>query len=92
METKVKVRICVGTSCFVMGAAQIQSIEFNAPADIVDKIEIIEERCMNLCKNVKTKYNRGPFVFVNDELVEEASYEKVIEKIREEIKKQCDNK
>ena len=46
---KIKVKICAGTSCFVMGAAQIQSLEFNAPADIADKIEIIEERCMNLC-------------------------------------------
>lgn len=92
MESKVKVRICVGTSCFVMGAAQIQSIEFNAPADIADKIEIIEERCMNLCKDIKSKYNRGPFVFVNDELVEEATYEKVIDKIREKLKQICDNK
>ena len=89
MANKVKVRICVGTSCFVMGAAQIQSLEFNAPADIAEQIEIVEERCMNLCKDVKTKYNHGPFVFVYDELVEEATYEKVVNKIREEIKKSC---
>lgn len=91
MEKKIKVRICVGTSCFVMGAAQIQSLEFNAPADIADQIEIIEERCMNLCKDIKSKYNRGPFVFVNEELIEEASYEKVVAKIREKIKEQCNN-
>ena len=89
MANKVRVRICVGTSCFVMGAAQIQSLEFNAPSDIADYIEIIEERCMNLCKEVKTKYNSGPFVWVNDELVEEATYEKVVNKLREEIKKSC---
>ena len=89
MANKVRVRICVGTSSFVMGAAQIQSLEFNAPSDIADYIEIIEERCMNLCKEVKTKYNSGPFVWVNDELVEEATYEKVVNKIREEIKKSC---
>ena len=83
---KVKVRICVGTSCFVMGSAQIQSLEFNAPADIADKIEIIEERCMGLCKDITKKYNRGPFVFVNDELIEEATYEKVVNNIREHLK------
>lgn len=88
---KIKVRICVGTSCFVMGAAQIQSIEFNAPADIADKIEIIEERCMSLCKDLSRKRNHGPFVFVNDELIEEATYEKVVAKIREELKKECNN-
>ncbi len=87
MANKVKVRICVGTSCFVMGAAQIQSLEFNAPADIADHIEIVEERCMSLCKDIKRKYRNGPFVFVNDELVEEATYEKVVGKIREQLKK-----
>ena len=52
---KIKVRICVGTSCFVMGSAQIQSLEFNAPSDIADEIEIVEERCMNLCKDITRK-------------------------------------
>ena len=82
---KIRVRICVGTSCFVMGSAQIQSLEFNAPADIADKIEIAEERCMNLCKDVSRQRNRGPFVYVDDELIEEATYEKVVSKIREKI-------
>ena len=84
---KIKVRICVGTSCFVMGSAQIQSLEFNAPADIADNIEIVEERCMNLCKDLTRQRNRGPFVYVDDELVEEATYEKVVAKIREKLQK-----
>ena len=83
---KVTVKICSGTSCFVMGAAQIQALEFTPPADIDDKIELVEVRCMNFCKDIKTKYNRGPFVMVGDELVEEATYEKVVAKIRDVIK------
>lgn len=85
---KVTVKICSGTSCFVMGAAQIQALEFTPPADIADKIELIEVRCMNLCKDIKNKYNKGPFVMVNDELIEEATFEKVVTKIREIIKAQ----
>lgn len=73
---KVKIKICCGTSCFVMGAAQIQVLEFAPPADIADKIEIEEARCMNYCRNTTAKYNRGPFVLVNDELIEEANFEK----------------
>ncbi len=80
---KITVKICSGTSCFVMGAAQIQALEFSPPEDIADKIEIIEVRCMNLCKDTKAKYNRGPFVMVNEEVVEEATFEKVVTKIRE---------
>ncbi len=87
---KVVVKICAGTSCFVMGAAQIQALEFTPPEDIADKIELVEVRCMNLCKDTTAKYNRGPFVMVNDELIEEATFEKVVEKIREVLKNQCD--
>lgn len=80
---KVKIKICCGTSCFVMGAAQIQVLEFAPPADIADKIEIEESRCMNLCKDTTAKYNRGPFVMVNDVVIEEANFEKVVNKVRE---------
>ena len=83
---KVEVKICAGTACFVMGAPQIQALEFNAPADIADKIEIIEVRCMNQCN--KGGYNKGPFVEVNGELVEEATMEKVVAKVREMIAKE----
>ena len=37
---KVKVKICAGTACFVMGAPQVQALEFSAPEDLADKIEI----------------------------------------------------
>lgn len=87
---KVTVKICSGTSCFVMGAAQIQALEFTPPADIADKIDIIEVRCMNLCKDTTSKYNRGPFVMIDNEIVEEATFEKVVCKIRDIIKiKEC---
>ncbi len=86
---KVKVRICLGTSCFVMGASQIQELEFNVPEDIAGKIELVEERCMKLCDNVKDKYVKGPFVMVNDELIEEATYETVINKVRQVLQDNC---
>lgn len=87
---KITVKICSGTSCFVMGAAQIQALEFTPPEDIADKIEIVEVRCMNLCKDTTAKYNRGPFVMVDNEIVEEATFEKVVTKIRDIIKsKEC---
>lgn len=86
---KLTVKICSGTSCFVMGAAQIQALEFTPPEDIADKIEIIEVRCMNHCKDIDSTHRRGPFVMVGDELVSEATYEKVVNKIREVLNKDC---
>lgn len=83
---KVKVKICAGTACFVMGAPQIQALEFSAPEDLADKIEISEARCMSHCNH--KGYNKGPFVEVNGELIEEATMEKVVAKIREVIAKE----
>lgn len=84
---KIKVKLCAGTACFVMGAPQIQTLEFAAPEDIADKIEVIEVRCMNYC-NKNKGYNKGPYVEVNNELIEEATFEKVVAKIRELIAKE----
>ena len=84
---KIEVKICAGTACFVMGAPQIQALEFSAPADIADRIETVEVRCMNHC-NKGSGYNKGPFVEVNGELIEEATMEKVVAKIRELIAKE----
>ena len=84
---KIEVKICAGTACFVMGAPQIQALEFSAPADIADKIEVVEVRCMNHC-NKGSAYNKGPFVEVDGELIEEATMEKVVAKIREIIAKE----
>ena len=81
---KVKVKICAGTACFVMGAPQIQSLEFAAPKDLADKIDVTEVRCMNHCTQAKG-YNKGPYVEVNGEVIEEATLEKVLTKIREVI-------
>lgn len=83
---KIQVKICAGTACFVMGAPQIQSLEFAAPEDLADKIEVTEVRCMNHCN--QGKYNKGPFVEVNGELIEGATFEKVVLKIRELIAKE----
>lgn len=84
---KVKVKICAGTACFVMGAPQIQSLEFAAPEDLADKIEVTEVRCMDYCSRGKG-YNKGPFVEINGEVIEEATMEKVVAKIREVIAKE----
>ena len=42
---------------------------------------------MEHCHTNVSKYNRGPFVEVNGEVIEEANFEKVVNKIREILNK-----
>ena len=84
---KIQVKLCAGTACFVMGAPQIQALEFAAPSDIADKIEVKEVRCMNHCSQAQG-YNKGPFVEINGEVIQEATLEKVVARVRELIAKE----
>ena len=37
---KIKVSICTGTACFVMGSSEIMLIEEKLPEDLKDKVEV----------------------------------------------------
>lgn len=81
---KVKVKICVGTTCFVMGAAELQDLECFLPEDLKDKVEISGTTCLSVCMD--DNYGKAPFVQVDDEIVENADIYKIIKKIREKLK------
>jgi NADH:ubiquinone oxidoreductase subunit E len=80
---KIKVSICTGTACFVMGASDLILIGEKLPEDLKDKVEIEGITCMGSCKNAKS--GKAPFVKVNGELISEANVASVIEKIREAV-------
>lgn len=78
---KIKVTICTGTACFVMGASEIMLLEENLPPELKDMVEIEGVTCMEKCKNGVN--GKAPFVTVNDELISSATLLSVIEKIKE---------
>ncbi len=80
---KIKVSICTGTTCFVMGASEILLLEEELPMELRDKVEIEGVTCLELCKNgSKTK---APYVLVDGEIVAEATLQVVIDKIKEKV-------
>lgn len=78
---KIKVTICTGTACFVMGASEIMLLEENLPPELKDKVEIEGVTCMEECKN--SLNGKAPFVRVNNELLSGATLLSVLEKINE---------
>lgn len=80
---KVDVEICFGTTCFVMGGSNLQDLEILLERDLKDKVNIIPQNCMGLCKD--EKYNQAPYVRVNGQIVDGATIVKVIDKIKREI-------
>lgn len=80
---KIKVSICTGTACYVMGASEILLLEEELPEDLKDRVEIEGITCLELCKSGTS--GKAPFVVVDGETISEASLQIVIEKIREKL-------
>ena len=78
---KIKVSICTGTACFVMGASEILVLEDSLPDELKGLVEIEGLTCLEKCKN--TECGKAPFVLVNDEIITEATLAKVLDKINE---------
>lgn len=80
----VNVRICLGTTCFVMGGGQLQSLVDILNERYGDKVNVSGERCFEVCSNADS-FSQAPFVMVDDELIGSATQEKVIEAVEKKL-------
>lgn len=75
---KIKIDICLGTTCHLMGSASLQTLQDDLPLSLRGKVDVTGKRCLGLCSSNHTK---APFVLVNNEVLDEASLPKIIDKI-----------
>lgn len=78
---KIKVSICTGTACFVMGASELMLLEEELPPELKDKVEVEGITCFEVCKNASC--GKAPFVQINGETVPQATIPVVLEKIHQ---------
>lgn len=79
---KVKVEICCGTACYLLGAASLMSLEDDLPAELRGKVEIEARTCLELCE--KENLGTAPYVRFNDtEIMPQATPEKVLARLAE---------
>lgn len=83
---KITVKICQGTTCFVMGGDNVKSMTDALTHRYGDKIEIVPARCLGACQE-SDSFSKAPYVYVDDELVSSANLEKVISVIESKLKK-----
>ena len=73
---KISVKVCVGTTCFVMGGANLQELNEIIPKKYGNNVEISTCNCLGLC-SINWEYSKAPYVKVNEEIVSEATVEKL---------------
>jgi len=78
---KIKVTICTGTACFVMGASDLMLLQEKLPAELKDKVEISGCTCMNECKGDKN--GMPPYVKINGHVIHQANIPDIISRIAE---------
>ena len=83
---QITVRVCTGTTCFVMGAAQLESLAEHLPDDVAPYVDVVGSRCEGYCKD--RQYGRAPFVTVDGELIRDATLPKILDTIVQRVRGQ----
>lgn len=77
----VKVKICMGTHCTMMGNLNLQENLEDLQLEYPGQIEIESVRCLKFCED-----NKAPIVELSGKIITNASAEKVISEILEVVK------
>lgn len=84
-DKKISVKVCLGTTCFVMGSSNLQELMDIIPVKYGDKVEVAGAPCLGLC-SIEWAYSKAPYVKVDDEVIKEATVEKVLTIIEGKLK------
>jgi NADH:ubiquinone oxidoreductase subunit E len=78
----IKVEICCGTACYLLGAAKMMNLEEALPPDCRGRVEIEAKTCLELCE--RENLGGAPYVrFNGEEVMCQATPEKVLARIKE---------
>lgn len=84
MDKKISVKVCLGTTCFVMGSANLQELIETVPAKYGEYVDVSGVPCLGLC-SIDWEFSKAPYVKVGDEIIKEATVEKVISAIDKKL-------
>jgi len=72
----IKVEVCMGTTCFVMGSSGLQVAIEEMVAQAGKEVEFVPRPCLGLCED--NRYGKSPYVKVDGEVIADASPEKIM--------------
>jgi len=89
MKDTIDIRICTGTTCYVMGASDLLTLEDHIPDNLKSTVKISGSTCLGLCRqnpagSSTVRHLKPPFVQVCGKTIEQATIQKILDKIAEE--------
>lgn len=79
---KIKLRLCAGTMCYVMGGAQLMEIEDMLSEEEKQYLEITLSPCLQRCNGT----DNPPFAELNGQMITGVSKETLLRIIKEELR------
>lgn len=64
MANKIKVEICLGTTCYVLGSFRLSALEEQLPPEFKDRVEVVGCACLDVCHD--RNYGNAPFVRIDE--------------------------
>ena len=80
----IEVKICTGTTCFVMGSSFLSELYDIIPQKYGDRVEVKQSLCLGQCSK-NDMHSKAPYVKVNSDIISEATVEKVLSAIEKRI-------
>ena len=77
---KVKIEVCCGTACYLLGAAGLMELEDKLPEALKDLVDIQASPCLGLCE--RDNLGGAPYVRITDnEIMSNANVEKLLKRL-----------
>ncbi len=87
---KIRLEICCGTTCYMLGADKLLKIENLLPETFRDRIEVSAVPCFNAC--VADSICRAPFVQINGQPLYNATVESVFDALQKVLAEENENR
>ncbi len=70
---KIEIKICVGTTCFIMGGADLFDKLFDdLPPELLENVQISLNHCLGACST--GQHGLSPYVLVGQTLIAQADF------------------
>jgi NADH:ubiquinone oxidoreductase subunit E len=79
----IELQICQGTTCYVMGAAQLATLASNLPDDLRGRVRVTGCRCLGHCR--EGAFGGAPYVTIDGEVLAAATLDSVLAALRARI-------
>ena len=77
MDKQIRVTVCCGTTCHLMGSSEILVYKDEIEAKYNHQVKIYGSPCLGNCKEFAA--SNAPYVLIGDQLIRQANKDKIID-------------